>query len=335
MRQMPHAHSRGAGRQGHELGPLLLRLYRLARESDVSAFKAGAFDIIRDHLPFESGLWGAMTVTAPDQTRVHWVHLDHQPMAMIENWQKYSAQDPSHRDTLEVLGRTVTINIRREAARYPPELVAHAHTYDICHALSTTTHDPLLNLRNAVAFYRGWSGKPFSEAERRLTQELVPHLTEAWSLCAIRFVEQAPDSPSRGVRAVIDRAGSIHNAEPGFAELVRVEFPEWTGPVLPRGMTSKVVHTDGEMYRGRALVVVNARDLEDGMRLVSARRLNAGAHLSPRELAVAQEFAAGRTYAEIAERLRVAPKTVRNQLQSVYAKLGVTNKVGLLKRLDD
>ena len=50
--------------------------------------------------------------------------------------------------------------------------------------------------------------------------------------------------------------------------------------------------------------------------------------------AVAQEFVTGRTYAEIACRLGVAAKTVRNQLQSIYAKLGVKNKVALLKRLD-
>ena len=48
---------------------------------------------------------------------------------------------------------------------------------------------------------------------------------------------------------------------------------------------------------------------------------------------VAREFATGRTYTEITGRLGVAPKTVRNQLQSVYGKLGVKSKVALVKRL--
>lgn len=320
MRQMPH-----------ELSDLLLRLYRLAREADAPTFKEQAFALVKEYLPFESGLWGAMTVFAPDRTHVHWVFLDHQTMEMIENWQKYSARDPSHAEAVAADGHAIIVNLSnaREAAGYHPKLIEHGHAYDICHSLSMVTHDPVLNLRNAISFYRGWAGKKYSESERRFADALMPHLIEAWNICAMRFVTGAPSDEDVTARAVTDRAGSIHNAEPGFTDLVRVEFPDWTGPALPRECAGT-----GGVYRGREIVLIPLRTLDDGMRLLGIRRINAGSLLTPRELTVAREFATGRTYTEIAGRLGVAPKTVRNQLQSVYGKLGVKTKVALAKRLE-
>jgi DNA-binding CsgD family transcriptional regulator len=320
----------------HGLSELLLRLYRLAREVDAPVFKERAFALIKEYLPFESGLWGAMTVFAPDRTHVHWVFLDHQSMEMIENWQKYSARDPSHAEAVAADGHAIIVNLSnpKEAAGYHPKLIEHGHTYDICHSLSMVTHDPVLNLRNAISFYRGWAGKKYSEAERRFADELMPHLIEAWNVCAVRHVHAAADADPALARAVTDRAGSVHNAESGFTDLVRAEFPDWTGPVLPAGLVGPRTGPYEETFRGREIVVNTLRVLDDGMRVVGIRRLNAGSRLTPRELTVAREFATGRTYTAIAERLGVAPKTVRNQLQSVYEKLGVNTKVALVKRLE-
>jgi DNA-binding CsgD family transcriptional regulator len=324
MRQMPHG-----------LSDLLLQLYRLAREGQAPAFKEQAFALVKQYLPFESGLWGAMTVFSPDRTHVHWVFLDRQPMEMIENWQKYSAHDPSHSDAIQALGHTIIVNLSssKEAVRYHPKLIEHGHTYDICHSLSMVTHDPILSLRNAISFFRGWSGKRYTEAERRFADELMPHLMEAWNICAIRYVHSGSDSETAVARAVTDRAGSIHNAEQGFTDLVRAEFPEWTGPVLPAACIGARTGQHEETFRGREVVVTTLRMMDDGMRVLGIRRLNAGSKLTPRELTVAREFASGCTYLEIAQRLGVAPKTVRNQLQSAYAKLGVRSKLALVTRL--
>ncbi len=325
MRQMPHG-----------LSELLLRLYRLGREADAPAFKEQSFALIKEYLPFESGLWGAMTVMSADRTHVHWVHLDSQPLELITNWQEYSEYDALHRDCIAEFGRTCMLNMKvpHQAARFHPKLVEHTHTYQICQVLATVTHDPVLNVRNAISFYRGWSARPFTEDDRQFKQELVPHLAEAWNLCVIRYVDREPNAAGVVARAVTDRAGSIHNAEPGFTDLLRTEFPDWLGPMLPPACVSPDASADGHVFKGREILLTNLRGITDGMRLVGIQRLDAGRRLSPRELAVAREFATGRTYTEIAGRLGVAPKTVRNHLQSVYGKLGVKSKVGLVKRLD-
>ena len=90
----------------------------------------------------------------------------------------------------------------------------------------------------------------------------------------------------------------------------------------------------GEAYRGDAIQAATLRHIGDGTMLIAIRRLGGLDRLSPRELAVAREYAAGRTYKEIAHALGVAPATVRNQLRSAYVKLGVATKIALAKCLD-
>lgn len=56
-------------------------------------------------------------------------------------------------------------------------------------------------------------------------------------------------------------------------------------------------------------------------------------NLSKRELTVAERYAAGETYKEIAGKLHIAPATVRNHLAAVYRKLEVKNKPELIRAL--
>lgn len=53
------------------------------------------------------------------------------------------------------------------------------------------------------------------------------------------------------------------------------------------------------------------------------------------ERAVAAEIARGLSYKAAARALGISPSTVRNQLHTAYAKLGVNNKVALARRLND
>ncbi|MEU1276575.1 response regulator transcription factor [Streptomyces sp. NPDC005799] len=56
---------------------------------------------------------------------------------------------------------------------------------------------------------------------------------------------------------------------------------------------------------------------------VATNRSGAVTRLSPRESQVMEQLAAGRSVAEVADRLALTEKTVRNYLSSIYAKLNV------------
>ena len=51
--------------------------------------------------------------------------------------------------------------------------------------------------------------------------------------------------------------------------------------------------------------------------------------LSKREQEVADAYASGQSYKEIARDLGLSPTTVRSHLRAVYSKLGVTSKIEL------
>lgn len=68
-------------------------------------------------------------------------------------------------------------------------------------------------------------------------------------------------------------------------------------------------------------------------RCLAADPTGDGGPLSPREQAVAQLFARGLTYKQVARALHSAPNTVRVQLAQVYRKLGVCSKTALVRRL--
>jgi DNA-binding CsgD family transcriptional regulator/GAF domain-containing protein len=57
-------------------------------------------------------------------------------------------------------------------------------------------------------------------------------------------------------------------------------------------------------------------------------------HLSPREREIARAYANGDNYHRIAERLYIAPSTVRTHLATIYRKLGVSSKLELHKVLE-
>jgi len=55
--------------------------------------------------------------------------------------------------------------------------------------------------------------------------------------------------------------------------------------------------------------------------------------LSNRENQIAEDYAQGESYQQIADRLRLAPSTVRTHLATIYRKLGVSSKLELRDRL--
>jgi DNA-binding CsgD family transcriptional regulator len=146
------------------------------------------------------------------------------------------------------------------------------------------------------------------------------------------------------------RAGEegLHEAGPvGLGVQQRRRTPSGGGPhqasgvaVLSLGvrngtehvMTLWMVRRAGDFTeRDRALLVLLTPVLE---RLLAQRPASATSALTEQERRVLHHVAGGLSNAEIADRLVVAPSTVRKHLEHAYRKLGVTNRLAAVSALD-
>lgn len=312
---------------------LLLGLYRLAQNTPPTEFQTQALDAVREALAFDSAVWatGAM---GPEGGIVHTVYAYRQPPDMMENYERIKHHDTVSFEAFNHLGRTLNATLSTDPywqTHFHPDAMAHIKRYGMEHVLATIIADPVLQLFTGVSFYRADPGQPFSENERLLKQNLMPHFAEAWNTSRFNFVH----SPRKGgtqpghARAIFDQKGVLHSASEKFNELMLAEWPDWQGPQLPGVLLDALSGKGRRQYTGHA-IVATIKTLND-MLLLSVRKKSTVDQLSPREFDVARRFGHGMGYRKIAEELSIAPVTVRNHLQAIYATLGVSNKVEMAR----
>lgn len=312
---------------------LLLGLYRQAQIVPPTEFQTRALDAAREALFFDSAVWatGAMR---PEGAIVHTVTVYRQPPDMMENYERIKQHDILSFETFSRLGQTINAALTTDPYWQPrlhPEVVAHVKRYGMEHVLTTHIAEPVLRLFTGVAFYRANPDHPFTETERLLKQNLMPHLAEAWNTNRFNFMHFPRNDGTQPdqTRAICDKQGVLYNASPGLEELMLAEWPDWHGPQLPGALLDILSGGGLHQYNGNA-IVSTIKPLND-MLLLNVRKKSAVDQLSPREFDVASRFGQGMDFRKIADELHIAPVTVRNHLQAIYAKLGVDNKVEMAR----
>lgn len=312
----------------------LLDLYSLVRAEPSQQFSSTALELLKRALPFDTGIWGTINA-APGGPRPHWHHLHGIPEQMREEYELVKQHDILSQQAVHNCGQTVNVSLASVEGKVHPAILAHARKWGMEHTLATMHLESPLNLYTAICLYRKDPAHEFSECERRDAQAAVPHLVQAWHINAIHFLDvpfSRPHSAS-SARGLVDRFGVLHNAEPGLAALFRKEDPTWEGPMIPAPL-SAFFENGTKQHKGNAIITSLVRQLPDRTFVISVRARTQIDSLSRRELAVAREFAAGKTYKEIAHSFGTSPATVRSQIQIVYSKLGVRSKVDLLKHIE-
>lgn len=312
---------------------LLLEIYRQAQDAPAMEFQTRVLDAVREKLAFDSALW-ATGVMGPDGATPHAIFVYRQPPDMMENWARIKPRDTLIYEAFNNLGRTVNAALGSDPgwqARFNANMKAHIKRYGMEHTLITMNTTPLLGLYTAVSFFRSDPSQPFTETEQMLKQNLMPHLAEAWNISRFAFVNSARNHGiqiSQG-RAICDSKGVLYNADRNFTGLMLAEWPDWNGPQLRPELLKTLSGNNPRRYAGRHSVI-SAETLND-MVLLTARKTAAIDNLSLREHDVAALFAKGADFRAIADTLHIAPTTVRNHLQHIYAKLGVSNKMEMAR----
>lgn len=313
------------------LSDILLEVYGRVGTTPAARFRRTVLEIVRCYLPFDSALWGSFTLE-PGGARAHSGTLYGLPDQMMVDYQDIKQHDWLNLQSVAAPGTTFNVSAEQIKDTVHPLALSHMRKYGMEHTLCTAFAEPKLNLWTAIALYRGPAGCTYTEEERELKQALVPHVVQAWHLNAIHAVSDrdAHEDLCR-TRALVDAHGLVHATEPGLAQLLCREWEGWEGPRLPDSV-AEAVATDGA-FRGRT-VSVHTLGRFDQLTLIEVREAAAVDQLTPRQRAVAEAFATGQTYREIAASLGTSPATIRNHLQAVYEKLGVSSKIELARRLE-
>ena len=207
--------------------------------------------------------------------------------------------------------------------------------WGIEHELSVAVPSPLWHTQS-VLFDRK-EGKDFTERDRLVLDLLQPHFarigraarTRRLLAAALAGLEQAERSDRRGV-ILLANGDEVEFASPAAQRLLDEFFPAQSGGLPPAALAEWLQSGTGQpliLRRGsRGLTVERTTDT-----LLLEERHD-DVQLTVREREVLAWVARGKTNAEIAELLWLAPSTVRKHLENVYAKLGVRTRTAAVAR---
>lgn len=317
------------------LSTLLLDLLSVCDTLPFPEFQHTALRLVQERLPFDSALWAAGAMAAGREPVIFSIFLYNQPEEMLASYERVKSWDLVLAKALAQPGATINVALSDVVWEKGSEAMkAHGERYGMQHILTTVTRGPVTALLGDITIYRADPAHRFSEQERLLLQNLVPHLMTLCNRSRIQHLEEALH-PGRERRrraaALVDRKGMLYNVNAGFINLMLTQWPEWRGPMLPTELFDAIVTTSAP----RALfsrIAVHASAVND-LFLLHLREIAPCDSLSEREWDVASAFGRGMSHKEIARHLGIAPGTVRNHLTTIYEKLGVSNKAELVHSL--
>ncbi len=305
---------------------LLLQLYAAARRCSVHEFQHEAMAMLGLQLPFDRAWWGRSNVDGP----LHNVHCSYLFNLPADVPQRFNADDPANpvaRRTKQSPDTALFFDAA-DLLGQPSTAALTAHM-GISQSLCIGTFEQQGGVASFVSVMRDDAVPRFSESECELLELWMPHLTAALDLCCVAHMARLHQGDARAMLTT-DSLGWLHVAEPGATELLRTEWPNWTGARLPNSLLEQIVGRRS-MFLGRHLHVVIRWSGEHA--LLTLRPRGPGDLLTRQESAVAEAFSSGHSYKEVARSLRLAPATVRHHLRAIYLKLGVNDKSALARLL--
>lgn len=201
--------------------------------------------------------------------------------------------------------------------------------YGVEYQLDVALPSPLWHTKTLMFSRTG--GQDFTERDRLVLDLLQPHLARQWEAArtrrllsaALARLDRVGDGDSTGVLLLAgsDRPAFVSGAA---RRLIRDFFqPETRGGLpheLARWLESGAERPFNRHRSDRVLTVKR-----EGEALLLEERREA-VRLTGREQEVVSWVARGKTNAEVAELLWLAPSTVRKHLENVYSKLGVNTR---------
>ncbi|WP_439518201.1 response regulator transcription factor [Hydrogenophaga sp.] len=314
-----------------ELSAILLRLYRLSHELPIAEFQNAALHLVREALPFDSSMWGTATNT-PQGIDIHTIHLHNQPEEMLTAYEEVKHLDTAAQTAGRQSRSTLAFNAGEWfSGRAQAPLREYGRRFNQANFFISSDFDPNTQFVHWLTLFRADETARGTHQDSELLALLAPHVMQALTLNRVAHLDRM-ETPGAGGRgsAICDLRGALYHSDEPFERLLKTAWTGWKGPRLPSDLLQSFLRGQTH-HRGPVAVVTGL--VEQGLLFLRARPRCLVDDLTARELAVAELVARGSTYKEIAQSLGRSPATVRNQIRSIYEKLGITRIAGLIDAL--
>ncbi len=314
------------------MSDLLLRLYRLSQELPIDLFQDAVMELIKPVLPFDAAMWGTAT-TASEGIDVRTLHLHQKSPEMMIEYEQHKHLDSAAASFFGKGHGTRGFNSERwwsGAANAP--FLDYVQRYDQNNIFITMDSDPRTNFMQWISLFRADPDAHCETEEERLLASLSPHLMQALAMNRVMHLDKlgTVGTGQRRGNAIADLHGAIYHCDVAFIALMQQEFSGWARQALPTKLLEHFL-IERTPYLGAQLVMTPR--LEQRLLFLSVRPRCRADNLTARERTIASLVCKGNTYKEIARTFDRSPATVRNQIQTLYAKLGVDNIAGLIEEM--
>lgn len=313
----------------------VVALYRAAQRMRSGDFAAHAFEWLRERIAFDQGVIVTSLRSDPTWVDAHFAGVE-DPRALMESHSRVRHLDLLGVRMLGEPSRAHRLDLDDPAlagAQFAP-FREHLQRFGGIHVLGIALPIGDGDTSSVFMLVRGAVAHRFEDGEVELFDAFAPHIAEAAAINRARWLPlgRMPDVDALSV-ALLGPDGRFMQTTSPFARLFWPDAPP-ASAYLPESILA-------ELRKGRAWPLPDgAHSLygqvdESGDWLLRIRSSGPLDRLSAREREIAALFARGASHKGIAEELALAPATVRNHLQKVYAKLGVSSRdelVALLAR---
>ena len=319
---------------------VVLDLYESARGAGARDFSEHSINAVKKLFAFDSATLVDYAVSKQQEVLIQTLHLHSVPLEKLHERVTYTgvesltaqgtlvSRDVVLQAAVGNRGRSVAADVNQVFRKDP--LLDYCRRFDNAHSLviASPTRDQAFSL---AAFWRADQKKAYGAEDIALSTRLLPHLLQAkqvnQQLSALHAGKHESKVQEQQATVLATFDGCIYLITPAGVQLLQSEWEHWLPPLLPKDLTAFLFASVNRRYVGTAISV--QASVQGKLLCLAISAKHGSDALTPAEFRVAQLASDGLQYKEIARSLHTSPATVRNQLQSVYRKLGVTNKTAL------
>ena len=313
-----------------KLNQLIFNLYGAAHECSASEFDEHALTLTRQILAFESATVVAATFSKDDEIKIQSIHINNQPVEKLLDRKYLSSPDTVLIDAYRNKGKCIIADSSIEN-RDKPDLIKYCKKYDVAHTLVLINDGVTKSSVDVIALWRARQKKAYTAIDTKMGEVILPHLFQARAINRRIHIHKYGSNPLERMSLLASLDGCLQFMDDVTIDFLRNEWPHWEPPVLPSIFMNALNSVGTRQYVGKTFMAGSTVHNKFLFIQLTPKPLNLD--LTEAETTVAWLASNGMSYKEVARELGKSPATVRNQLHSAYAKLGVNNKTSLAASL--